>query len=611
MFETVIWLIPLAALVAGLRRPRAALLVLLASLPLFGSPPGGPYLAALDVTALVAIATSWRAGKARRGVLDIPILAFVIIGVASLAPLSWHPPSWDLSVLSGLLLEFPYVERWSVLFGWRAVLNMVIGWLLYRAVRRSFDRERLHQLGWALAVGVGAVLVLGLAGFVGLIDLGIYRVIGAPLYDTRLHSLFFHSGWLAEYLVLAAPVAVISLLRLPRWGPLLAGLLVDLTIPVLLFAQQRGAWFCALLELLVVAAVFARRIFSERRVLRALLVHGLIVTALVAVTTQRNPPASEALVERSETAVSDLSNRSDVWQRTWNIAVERPVLGWGIGTFSPAYDLLATRGSEHHSIWLSAHNQYLMLFVERGGMAVASYLLVGVAVLLALLQVLRAADGRRPLAFGLLLAALALGLYGAVQYLFFLRAIEWLIWMLLGAVSVLAADTRFRAADILGWVLIVAAILTGLVRMGERPVLVRGDRSYGLHAPEVAGDRPLIWTSKHAALRVRRHPGDLQLEVANGHPQAGRYPQVLALSVDGTVERRLQLDGPGWHTVEIPGAELPSRDFVLSLRASPAFRPFEDAAKDRSLPVTRDIRRLGVALRPIRWTLPAPGDTRR
>ena len=64
MFEHLVWLVPLTVAATGAWRPRAGLLVLAGSLPLFGSPPGGPYLAALEVAGLAAILAAWRGGRA-------------------------------------------------------------------------------------------------------------------------------------------------------------------------------------------------------------------------------------------------------------------------------------------------------------------------------------------------------------------------------------------------------------------------------------------------------------------------------------------------------------------------------------------------------------------
>ena len=70
MIERLIWVVPLAVAALGSWRPRAGLVVLAAALPLFGSPPGGPYLAALDVAGLAAILTAWRGGRALRAFSD-------------------------------------------------------------------------------------------------------------------------------------------------------------------------------------------------------------------------------------------------------------------------------------------------------------------------------------------------------------------------------------------------------------------------------------------------------------------------------------------------------------------------------------------------------------
>ena len=80
MLEDLVWLVPGIVIVAGVWRPRAGLLVFAAALPLFGAPPGGPYLAALDVAAIAAIAT----GAAPADAFRLPEEAEIAV-VASLA----------------------------------------------------------------------------------------------------------------------------------------------------------------------------------------------------------------------------------------------------------------------------------------------------------------------------------------------------------------------------------------------------------------------------------------------------------------------------------------------------------------------------------------------
>lgn len=610
MFEAVIWLVPVAVLLTGVRYPRGGILVLVAALPLFGSPPGGPYLGALDVAALLAVLTAWRGSRARPSPLDVAAVAFVVVGLASLVPLAWHPPSWTPHDLLGLLLEFPYVERWSILYTWRAAANLCLGWLLFLGVRRSFNRDNVIELGLALALGEALVLVLGLARLAGLINLGGYRVIGDRMYDARLHSLFFHSGWLAEFLVIATPVAMACLWRVRRWGAWAAAGLAALAVPSIIFTEQRGAWFCLLLELGVAGILLARRLLERPGSRRRLLVTGLVVAAavtiLVTAVSVRNPSASRAVVARSQRLASDLSNRTRIWRLSWNVGRERWVLGWGVGSFSPVFDLVATSGTRHHSAWLTAHNQYLMLFVERGLLAVAGFLLLAISTVLGLLKLVRARAPDRDIALALIVSAAAVGLYGAVQYLFFLRMMEWLIWILLGMAAVLLSGHRSRWVDRIAWGLAVVALLTGVVRIGGETAPGRGDRAYGLHPQQRQHAQLYRWTSARAAMRVTRHVGDLDLEVANGHPQAGRYPVQLTVSIDGTPVRTLRLADSEWRSVRLLSTELPDRDFVLGLRARPSFRPFIDAARDPSLRPSRDIRLLGVAMQPLKWVRRGP-----
>ena len=60
-FEILVWIVPLLVAGLGVWKPYLGLVALAASLPLFGSPPGGPYLGALDAAAIAAILTSIRA----------------------------------------------------------------------------------------------------------------------------------------------------------------------------------------------------------------------------------------------------------------------------------------------------------------------------------------------------------------------------------------------------------------------------------------------------------------------------------------------------------------------------------------------------------------------
>lgn len=598
-WDWLVWIVPIAVLAAGLRSPRGGLLVLFGTLPLFGSPPGGPYLAALDVAALAAIATAWRARAPAPNLLDRAAVGVVVVGVASLLPLLWLPPAWSPRVLLGALEALAGAERWTTLYSWRAAANLLLGWLLYRAVRRAFAGESPRALGTAVAIGLLPLLALGLLEGAGWIDLWSYRPIGRAIYGARVHSLFFHSGWLAEYLVLATPFALGAVAGRKRW--LMAALGV-LGPAVLLLTLQRGGWYAALAETLVAGTFLALRWREAAprgvRLGAALALSAVLVGGLAWV----RPAVRDALGLRAQSAVSDLSARSWVWRQSVRHVRERPVLGWGVGSFSPVFD--ADSRAEPRS-WLTAHNHYLMVMFEQGLLGLAAWGAMLGAAVWTLGRVLRsrapAERERRRLAVALLTSGAGALVYGMVQYLFFVRAIEWLCWGLLAAIAGLEREVSpGRGRRLLGALLALLAVALPARFLWVEPLVGRAGEGYGLHAPERTADGAAFrWTEGHAAFRIAREGPAFVLPLANGRAEPAERPVAVTVRVDGhEALRTVVRDGWQEHWLEV---EPNRRDPVLiEISARPTFRPYREpatAGAERS----RDIRRLGIALGEIRW----------
>jgi O-antigen ligase len=605
MFEQLIWTVPIAVLAAGLWRPRAGLLVLAACLPLFGSPPGGPYLAALDVAALAAIATSWRTGRPPPSRLDWPVVAFLVVSAASLLPLAYQPPSWNPKVMLGLLRVFPDVQSWTVLYTWRALANLLLGWGLYRSVRRVFAGESLRPLGLALATGLVPLLLLGLAEHAGLVDLGGYRAIGGEAWQTRLHSLFFHSGWLAEYLVLAVPVAAAALLGWRRRGRLLAALLVAVALVTLLFTEQRGGWLTAAAQLGVLAAVGVPWLVRHRQGLRLAVAAGLVVLILAFGVFILRPSALLPVVERVMTVTSDLSGRAKVWTNSFELAKERPLLGWGLGSFSPVYDHKDQWWwPPPRPIWLTAHSLYLNLAVERGllGLAALALFIWGGVV-----SIRQGLAGERSeewhLTLGLALSFGGFLVYGLVQYLFFLKNIEFLFWILLGALAAVAptrppaSRSLVRAAQVVG--VLALTLLPWRLLTVDHPML-RGDRRYGFHVPE--GRKPDVyhWIEDFAARRLRWDGETLVVWLANGHPRPGEHPLRVTIRLDNRVIGEIDVRGR-WQRHDFQVGPPQKEWLLLTMEAEPTFRPYSEFRKYPELESSTDIRHLGAAVRWVHW----------
>ncbi len=596
MIEQLIWLVPAAVLGAGLGSPRGGLLVLAACLPLFGSPPGGPYGGALDVAALAAIGTAWRAGRAPRSRLDWPVWAFLAVTAASLIPLAYAPPSWQPRILARLVAALASVEPWTPLYGWRALVNLAVGIGLYFAVRRAFAGRSPRPLLLALSVGVAATLAIGMLEQTGVLGLELFRVKGGPVWQTRLHSLFFHSGWLAEYLVVSVPVSAAALAGLRRRGTEAAAVMAALAALTVFLSQQRGGWFTALGQLSLGAALGGRSILRTPLVRRAL-VAGLASALIVAgVGLAVKPDLFAAAAERTRDAFSGHS-RLFIWDVTAEMTAARPVLGWGAGSFSPVYHQILATPRPGWFDWLTAHNQYLMLTAERGLLGLAGFGLLLWALGESLFAASRA-GAERVLVRGLTLSFAGFVAYGMFQYMFFLKAIEWLFWLLVGALAAMtpAAGPRplERASQAL---LLIAALLVPWRAAAVEPMRVPGDRAFGFHHFEKSGDRTFQWTEGYAVRRMNRPKGasELELALANGHPRPDLHPLEVVVRVDGREALRADVGG-GWTSYRLPLQPDARAEALVEITARPTFRPFSDFRRYPEIGASTDVRRLGVAV---------------
>lgn len=677
-WERLVWLAPLAIAAAGAYRPRWALFLFAACLPLFGSPPGGPYLAAFDLAAVAVVLISLRAPRPATSSLTWPVLALLFVGFASLIPIAYHPPSWYPASLLRLASTLPEAESWSALYTWRAALDLALGVALFHAACRLLrfssvpapapesepdetttragfpasvrdwargrvpgwarvpswsrmpgwarvrfrawarprardgagDREdrpaeipgastgglpAVTALGTAVALALAAIGLLGLLEHLEILDLDSYRAIGELVPVERMHSLFFNSGWLAEYVIVAAPFAVACLLA-RRWR-VAAVLLTALCLVVVVLTQQRGAWLSCLAQAGMLAFAYRRRLADSRRLRRQLALGVAGFTLLLVGVLLLSPlDRSQALRQRLTGSLTDLAGRETLWTASLELTGARPLLGWGVGSFAPAYDALYAPGSAAaHRPRGTAHNWYLNALAETGMLGLAALALVAVTATVILRRAYRGGEPRqRLLALGLTLSLAGALVYGVVQYMPFMRSIHWLLWMLLAAVTATSSERQPRgwathSAQVLGLI----ALLWLPFRLSEPTPRWRGDRAYGLREPEASGERRFQWTGARAAIRVPWTSACLRVPVANGHPAAKSHPVEVRIRAAGAT-RRVR-PGGSWQLALLEVGPPRADSLLVELTAKPTFRPFLDFPR-QGLPRSRDVRRLGAAV---------------
>lgn len=614
MDEHLLLAFPALVLLTGLWRPQVGLAVLAAGLPLFGAPPTGPYLGALDLAGLCALVVALRAradNTTGRGessnCLQWPLYAWIAVTLASLLPPLYRPPSWQPEVLLSLLRSLPYTDALSPFFNLRMAQRSLIGLALFWAYRRVFRGRSIRPVGLGLGVGLGYVVVLGLLEYIELIDLSGYRTIGAELYDFRLHSLFFHSGWLAEYLILATPFALAAMYSQGPGAWRLAGhALLSLTATSLLLTQQRGAWLTAIVQFGFVLLLPGALRLRKRQLIGVLLATVFASTLVLVTTSQHRPQIVDSLQVRLGATGRDLSGRLTVWQNSLQLGKQTRFLGTGLGTFATTYEQSFPCGSNKHC-WLTAHSVYVQTAIERGALGLLALLLLGWASTRCLLvfpgcgRDRYGPDGPGILGVGLATSMVGLAVYGLVQHIFFLQNIEWLCWILLAAVSLVGSSdsvTRVRQA---AKVLMILALASLPLRwLAAAPSSV-APSEFGFHRAEYLADgRVVNWTTPEAARPIPWEGEILLVELVDGHPSDSARALEVTLTAGG-IERWHGPVGPHWTQAVVDVGEAEKEWLVLQVAAQPTFRPFAAYRRHPELAPSRDIRSLGVVVGRINW----------
>ncbi len=234
--------------------------------------------------------------------------------------------------------------------------------LLYACVRSlASDGVDLVPSAWALIAAGGIAAIVGVVQHATgevwwnpkVIDANRFRA------DFRTNSLYWDPNMYGRALVVAA-LAVVALLlvrRLTRRGTPALGALLALFALALWYTYSQSSWV-ALAAALTVVAVLTLPPNPRRWVAAALLVLVLVGT----------PAAARQL------AGDDASGRRDVVNTGLSLAAERPVLGWGIGTFEEAARARELERGDLDPGLVASHTTPITVFAELGLLGAFTYL---------------------------------------------------------------------------------------------------------------------------------------------------------------------------------------------------------------------------------------------
>lgn len=194
------------------------------------------------------------------------------------------------------------------------------------------------------------------------------RVLGhaKTAYRGQVSGTFVNPSHMSSYLVLALPAALAAA-SAARGAHVRATAAVAATIiaAAIVLSRSRGGWIATALGIAVLAVFSARARAVGRLVVVLSVVGGVVALGLAA-----TPGVLPALAKRLATLPPGLARDQDAfgragpWGAAWELMRERPVTGWGPGTFAHAF--LAVRPPGYYYRPSHAHQEPLELGVELG-----------------------------------------------------------------------------------------------------------------------------------------------------------------------------------------------------------------------------------------------------
>ncbi len=626
----------LSAYLLALIVPRAAISLALIALPLGGNRPGTVHSSVTTLVGaalLLGLATRGLRTREQRsaiyqGISSNPLLfAGYIYCVVSLLSLSSLPVpyliddlrnAFDRSSLRSVAFSITAMLGgnehsliYSVLSCYLTLLAYFVGVFIWRECTKQ--QESVSQRTGALFLvstlcGLLLSFAVGLLDYYDFINLRTFRpldpIVNPGDKQFRLQSLFAHSGWYAEYITLTIPTVLVILgLRAPFWirtTLILLGLAIGEF--VLLLTYQRGGWLSYPITLIAVwAALYVVRLIEQQKVevlpaLRRSIAKVLISLPLTVVASlalvflfQKGDSAQEALspyVSRFK-QIQRTGDRTDFLFAGLLIGSKHPILGGGSDSF--AWQFEREFDSPHGSFYQrfnlplhgSAHNVYAQTFSGKGFVGLLALLAIPYLLLSGAKRSLSnpavSISSKLTLITGACFACAFL-VYGNVQEVFYIQALQFLFFSVVGVVATQSASASLPRSKSLITSPLTLAVIVGAhlfweyVAPGPTAQWLKQPREFGCYSIEShQGTASYRWCGERSLVM---HPAPAPHAPLIITLEAGPIPQTIHITAPGT-DTEISLTPGERRQVELaPGAQDNSSAWIpVSCHANAAFSP--------------------------------------
>ncbi len=429
---------------------RGTLVILLALLPVVAGKlfAWQTMLVALVVLVAALLFVVGLLGKSQR--IKLGVVDYALIGV-----LVWTAVSMTQTVyLHASLLAVAQVLSYFAAF-----------WLA---------RALLGRRPWQQAA-VGAILAGGVLSAVWGLNEYVRTTAISGQTTWRIYGPFFNPNLLAGYLLLTLPVAaaVVWWSRTRAEGDgrslltIASGFVILLMSAALLLTGSKGGLIAAAVVIVVLAFTLPRPGTRLARKVRWLAIVVLLAGVAVALVA---PPIRVRILSAFTTQRRSAAFRYYTWTATTQMIGQRPLLGFGPGSYEYAHPQFAIAGFTR-----TAHQTLLQIAAETGIPSLVLLLVALFAIVIELRRrISRAPPEQRLLAAAALAAFAGFWAHNLIDYSWYVPAVGITVWMLVG--MAMAAEPPLEALEIdalwpkVGRAVLIAALVAGcwLLTLGLR-----------------------------------------------------------------------------------------------------------------------------------------------
>lgn len=580
-----------------------------------------------------SLENSGRVASLLGGFIILALLSLLLLPISSIVGALSLWGVFDFS--NAVYWATPENPYYSIAAGNRLVLFAILVFLLGRNSTAEVLYRRIF-IGCALSVV--AACLLGLLNHFEIISLTWYR----PNFLTgsevgRLHSVFGNPGWFAEYVIVCTPFILLLLGRITGLTTRLIVLSAAFVLvgTSLLLTGSRTSWFafacivpfCYLTVLLFYhgkndqSITWPEMSRSCKRIGLGVFFISLVGgTVFLVINQSRSVNYNDKSLSQTGYILHRMHNIADsnelrfkIWQETLALLSESPLYGLGYESYRRHQEVMRSIPESRYEMqrqtdgnWDDAHNLYVQLVVNNGGIGLLVWLVL--AVYVALLLYRDGVTNRNQQSFILLGSLGAFHLYGFAQSMIYVASNWFLFFLIIGYAMLvdqkLITQRLIRERKYAVAALFVAVVIGGIVygdnlqsrRLAERYGLVRYDKERGVdqyrgfyQREDWGRDGCFRWSGRKAEIVLGGY-GTVKFDFICHAPHLDKLPVIMDVMLNGqAIDRYTFSDGQKVTRQYFVPADNDHTTNTLQLRLSRTWIPTREK-------MGNDTRALGIAV---------------